>query len=90
MSVLSMDAMSRLQSYGAQMNDMEEQVQRFEKMINTHKEAGAAATDKEKETLLKAKGALAQMHGQLEKLQCVSIDAVMTGPLTSGKSDAKS
>ena len=132
MSVLSIDAMSKLRSYAAHMDSMEADLASFERTLKPRNSKAATSRaplerpnsfsasgnvggggggseggvdcpcdgsvihrradyggDSSDSDLLKIKGMLAQMHGELEKLQCASIDAVMTGPLTSGKSDAK-
>ena len=85
MSVLSMDAMSQLQSCGAQLNDIEAELEKFEKVIRAHKAGETTGGESEKEEILKMKGSVAQMHGVLEKLQFVSIDAVMTGLCNNGR-----
>jgi hypothetical protein len=41
------------------------------------------------EPLLAIRGELAQLNGNIEKLQCTGIDAVVTAELTSGKTEAK-
>ena len=38
---------------------------------------------------MKIKGALSQLHGDLEELQYVEIDSIVVGDLQSGKKEAK-
>lgn len=45
--------------------------------------------DSAKETRNKAIGELSQCYGDLERLQCKAVDAIMTGDLSSGRSEAR-
>lgn len=93
--------MTQLQIYAAHIDKIDKQLNTFKQQLelarqnapdiqlSAGKKRRSQEADDSMSDVLAIKGKLAQMHGTLDKLQMESIDAVMTGPLTSGKADAK-
>ena len=81
LSVPSAAAVEQLLSYQRQLEELEEEVTKVEAALSTTLDAEALG-------VIKAR--IAQGNGKVEKLQCVSIDGVMTGGLNSGKEQARS
>mmetsp|Transcript_53243 Transcript_53243/g.147593 ORF Transcript_53243/g.147593 Transcript_53243/m.147593 type:complete len:111 (-) Transcript_53243:282-614(-) len=81
MSTISTERLATLEDLQAQFDEMSSMVDEFQGTI----EGGAS----EPEELLAIKSQLAQLNGKLDRFQFESVDAVATGDLSSGKSDAK-
>ena len=81
MSALSAEALGQLHTYDGQIAAMQAQVTGFR--------ARCAAGDAARDELVGIKNSLAALNGQLDKLQFQGIDSVVTGPLTSGKEQAR-
>ena len=81
MSALSAEALGQLHTYDGQIAAMQGQVTAFR--------ARCAAGDAGPDELVAIKNQLAALNGQLDKLQFQGIDSVVTGPLTSGKEQAR-
>ena len=81
LSMLSMQALDTLGSLGAKFKGAEDRVDEIEKAVDDR------ATDHT--VLIKMKNELSLLSGRIDKLQMTEVDAVMTGPLTSGKADAR-
>ena len=81
LSVPSAAAVEQLLSYERQLEELQQEAVEVEEALGT-------ALDAEALGVVKAR--IAQGNGRVEKLQCVSIDGVMTGGLNSGKEQARS
>jgi hypothetical protein len=83
LSVLSAEALDTLQS-------LTQKVEGFARQIQEAAQVTAGASSPADVPRLQVLcGSLAQVNGSIDKLQCVGVDAVMTGPLSSGKEEAK-
>ena len=80
-SVISREAIETLDSLAGQILSMAERCSEFSAQIPT---LAAASLE-----LKHFRSELAQLHGNVDQLQFNKIDTVMTGPLTSGKAQAK-
>ena len=80
-SVMSREAIETLDSLARQTLSMAERCSEFSAQIPT---LAAASLE-----LKHFRSELAQLHGNVDQLQFNKIDTVMTGPLTSGKAQAK-
>ena len=80
-SVMSREAIETLHSPARQILSMAERCSEFSAQIPT---LAAASLE-----LKHFRSELAQLHGNVDQLQFNKIDTVMTGPLTSGKAQAK-
>ena len=79
-SQISVKAITSLEGYENQMQGLADELSALEELI-----ANAAVQSE----CTKAKSRLAQMNGDLEKLQFVKIDSIITAELTSGNAEAK-
>ena len=81
MSALSNEALTQLDTYDSKIAAIQTQVTAFR--------ARCAAPGAGRDELVGIKNRLAGLNGQLDKLQFQGIDSVVTGPLTSGKAQAR-
>jgi TolA-binding protein len=75
-------ALNKLQRYNQEVEDLENEVADIEAALQDYPRTPRAR-------LLEAKDQIAQMNGNLEKLQYSGVDSIITAELESGKERAK-
>ena len=80
LSLLSRQRMTKLEVLNGRLTNCQSQ---FNSLMET------LETTSDYDGKMKIKGALSQLHGDLEELQYVEIDSIVVGDLQSGKKEAK-